>query len=334
MTRAIRTWLLALCALAVAMVVVGGVTRLSGAGLSITRWAPLSGALPPLDAAAWDDAFARYRASPEGRLVRPGLDLAGFQTLFWIEWAHRLLARGVGLALVAPRAWFAGRRAIDRRRGARLALVVTLAASQALSGWWMVASGLVDAPHVSPYRLAVHLLVGFLIFGVLLWTALDLGPDARVTVAPRTRRATRMLVALVLLVVVSGAAMAGTRAGWLYATFPTMNGAWIPDGVFERGPRSAFEHAVTAHFDHRLLALVLVTAVAWVAFVVRAEAPIVRRRAAMVIAAAALQIGLGAATVILHVPIAVAVAHQAGGLVVLATSLALAHAARVTSSSG
>lgn len=326
MRRAVTLWLSLCCALCAAMVVVGGVTRLTGSGLSIVEWAPLSGAIPPLTHDAWVDALARYRATPEGTLVNAGIDLARFQSLFLVEWAHRLLARVFGLTLVVPFIVLLARRALDRRVARSVAIAIGLALVQALVGWLMVKSGLRDVPHVSPYRLALHLMLGFTIFGVLFDAALTHVGAAVVEVGPGLAHASRGVLGVIAVTAVSGAAMAGTRAGLLFATFPHMNGVFVPADVFAHGPRSMFEDPLTAHFDHRLLALVVT--VAALAFAALAAQTPLRRRALYLLGAVALQITLGAATVMLHVPLAVAAAHQLGGLIVFAAAVALAHGCR------
>jgi cytochrome c oxidase assembly protein subunit 15 len=291
------------------MVVAGGVTRLTGSGLSIVEWAPVTGVLPPLDDVAWAQALARYRASPEGTL-RSAISLSEFRSIFLVEWAHRMLARCTGVVLVLP--WV-----VPRLRSAlprpKLALVGALAAAQAVMGWAMVKSGLVDAPRPSPWRLMAHLLLAFAIFGVLFHAALP-----KIEAGPRSFA--KALVGLVAVAVASGAAMAGTRAGWLFPTFPTMGGRWVPPGVFPDGPRSIGEDALTAHFDHRLLALAVLVATTMVWW--RVEGPL-RARSRRLVALVLVQGALGAATVLLHVPLAAAALHQLGGLAVFAAAVSL-----------
>lgn len=326
MRRVVTLWLSLCCALCAAMVVVGGITRLTGSGLSIVEWAPLSGMIPPLSHDAWIDALARYRATPEGRLVNAGIDLARFQSLFLVEWGHRLLARVFGLTLVVPFVLLLMRRALDRALVRSVSLAIGLALVQALVGWLMVKSGLRDVPHVSPYRLALHLMLGFSIFGVLFDALLGHTGAEVVEVSPAVARASRSILAIIAITAASGAAMAGTRAGLLFATFPHMNGVFVPADVFAHGPRSVFEDPLTAHFDHRLLALIVTLAVLGFAVLVAQTA--LRRRALYLLGAVALQITLGALTVILHVPIAIAAAHQFGGLILFATAVAVARGCR------
>ena len=190
--RAIARWLLVVAAMVLAMVVVGGITRLTESGLSIVQWKPISGTLPPLTHAQWVDAFTAYQATPEYVKINRGMDLAGFQRIFFWEYLHRLIARMIGLVFAAPLAWFAWRRAIPKGYGARLCAILALGGLQGAIGWWMVASGLVDRPDVSHFRLATHLLCALLIFAGTIWTALDLrmlarDPAARPRACPASR---------------------------------------------------------------------------------------------------------------------------------------------------
>lgn len=323
MSRAVRVWLWTCCALVAAMVVVGGITRLTGSGLSIVEWAPLSGAVPPLSHEGWLDALRRYRATPEGRLIRPGIELSEFRVLFLIEWGHRLLARVLALSLVVP--FVLLRRSLDDALRRRLMIVVALAALQAVVGWWMVKSGLFDAPHVSPYRLVTHLLIGFAIFGTLLFATLDHAAPEPVPIS--IAAGARALLFVVAIAAATGGAMAGTRGGLLFATFPDMNGAFVPAGVFEGGARAAFEDPLTAHFNHRLVAAAL--SVAILAFARAAWSTALRPRVVVLLFALGVQIALGAATVAFHVPIALAALHQLGGLLVFGASVSLVAASRV-----
>jgi len=323
--RAVTVWLTTACVLVGVMVVVGGVTRLTGSGLSIVEWAPVRGTLPPLTHAAWEQQLALYLQSPEGRLSQ--LDLPGFQQIFLVEWGHRLLGRLVGLTIILPLMAFLFTRSVPRRTARRGLVAAVLVAMQGAMGWLMVASGLVDVPHVSTVRLAGHLLLAFALFAVLAWELLDHLALPRVEAPARLVAASRAFIALVVVAVTSGAAMAGTRGGWLFATFPTMNGAWVPDGVFREGPRAAIHDPLTAHFDHRLLALLVALAAVALVVAARGESAPLRRWVTWIAVAVTAQITLGAATVMLHMPIAIAVTHQLGGLVVFATALGLVRVA-------
>ncbi|MBI2394093.1 MAG: COX15/CtaA family protein [Deltaproteobacteria bacterium] len=318
-------WLALCCVLVATMVAVGGYTRLSGSGLSITEWAPVRGTVPPLTEAQWKEQFARYLESPEGRLVNSSLDLAGFQRIFLVEWGHRFLGRLVGFVTVVPLAWFLWRRALDRRTARRGLLAAALVGAQGAMGWLMVKSGLVDVPHVSTVRLGAHLLLAFAIFAVLAWELFDLVLAPATVSARRLVFGARAFLAVIVVTVASGAAMAGTHAGWAFSTFPTMNGRFLPDGVFEGGPRAAIQDPLTAHFDHRAMALVVLIFAIALPYLARGEARAVQRRVALVLGAVALQITLGAATVMLRMPVWMAVVHQVWGLGLFATALGLVH---------
>ena len=330
--RAIAVWLLACCALVFAMVVVGGVTRLTHSGLSITEWQPIVGTLPPLSAADWDVAFAKYQATPEYRLVNHGMAVAEFKRIFWWEYAHRLLGRLIGVAFFVPLVWFAMRRAIPSGYGASLAAIFVLGNLQGGLGWYMVKSGLVDDPQVSPFRLTAHLALAFVIFGAMLWVALSLLRPAPATQRPGLRRAAFGLVALVFAMVVSGGFVAGIRAGFAYNTFPLMNGALVPAEIMSITPwwKNFFYNMATVQFDHRAIALALAIAVPLVWWAVRRSeaSPRARLAANLVLAMLVLQIALGIATLLSVVPLPLAAAHQAGAVILFALALNLAHAAR------
>src|SRR5438034_6769879 len=226
--RAVSLWLLACCALVFAMVVVGGVTRLTHSGLSIVEWQPIVGTLPPLDEAAWLEAFGKYKQAPEYRLVNPGMNLEGFKGIFWWEYVHRLLGRLIGAAFLLPLLWFALRGRIPRALAWKFAAIFALGALQGALGWYMVQSGLVDNPRVSQFRLAAHLGIAFLIYAAMLWIAFDsLFPRAG-PVSGRLRRFAFALAALIFVMVLSGGLLAGIRAGLAYHTFPLLNGRVLP----------------------------------------------------------------------------------------------------------
>jgi cytochrome c oxidase assembly protein subunit 15 len=337
-TRAVAAWLFACCALVFAMVVVGGVTRLTHSGLSITEWQPIVGTVPPLTDADWASAFERYRATPEYRQVNHAMTLAEFKGIFWWEYAHRLLGRLIGVAFLVPFAWFAVRRRIPPGYAWPLAGIFVLGGLQGAAGWYMVRSGLVDDPRVSQFRLTLHLVLAFLIFAAMLWTALRLRAPAtaRDARSPALRRAARhalVFVALVLLMVASGGLVAGIRAGFAYNTFPLMNGSLVPPEVLMLEPawRNFFWNMATVQLDHRALAVVLVVAVAWLWMRVRAApdaTPAARRAVHAVAAMLAIQASLGIATVVNVVPLALAALHQAGAVLLFGLALVLAHALR------
>jgi cytochrome c oxidase assembly protein subunit 15 len=332
---AVAVWLLACCTLVFAVVVVGGITRLTRSGLSIVEWQPIVGVLPPLDEAAWQEVFRKYQQTPEYRVVNPTMSLAGFKSIFWWEYFHRLLGRLIGAAFLLPLLWFALRARIARGLIWKLAGIFVLGALQGAMGWYMVQSGLVDDPRVSQYRLTAHLGIAFLIFSTMLWIALDLFfPRASGASAVRNglRRFAVALAVLVFVMVLSGGLVAGIRAGLAYNSFPFMNGHVIPPGIFALEPwyLNFFSNAATVQFDHRLIAWLLAFLVPWFWLRVHREAASRRARLAadLLLAMLALQIALGIATLLLAVPVALAGAHQAGALLVFGSALLAAHSLR------
>ena len=333
--RDVAVWLLICCTLVFVVVVVGGFTRLTHSGLSIVEWQPIVGVLPPLDEAAWQEAFRKYQHTPEYRLVNPNMSLPGFKRIFWWEYVHRLLGRLIGAAFLVPLLWFALRGRIARALAWKLAVIFALGALQGAMGWYMVQSGLVDDPRVSQYRLTLHLGIAFLIFAAMLWIALGLffprvsGASA---VGDGLRRFAVALAALVFVMVLSGGLVAGIRAGLAYNSFPLMNGQVIPSGFFALEPwyLNFFSNMATVQFDHRLIAWMLAFLVPWFWLRVRrAAAPRRARWAAdLLLAMLALQIALGIATLLLAVPAALAAAHQAGALLVFGSAVFALHSLR------
>ncbi len=330
--RAVAAWLLVCCALVFAIVVVGGITRLTHSGLSIVEWQPIVGALPPLDEAGWQETFGKYKQTPQYRLVNPGMSLDGFKSIFWWEYIHRLLGRLIGAAFLLPLLWFALRGRIARALAWKFAAIFGLGALQGALGWYMVQSGLVDNPRVSQFRLTAHLGIAFLIYAAMLWIAFDLlftraGPASR-----RLRRFAFALAALIFVMVLSGGLVAGTRAGLAYNTFPLMNGRFVPPEIFALEPwyLNFSNNISTVQFDHRLIAWLLAFLVPWFWLRVRREAAPRRARLAadLLLGALALQIALGIATLLLAVPVPFAAAHQAGALLVFSAALFSAHSLR------
>jgi len=331
--RTVAVWLLVCCALVAAMVVLGGVTRLTGSGLSMTTWKPIHGVVPPLTQAEWEQELDRYRASPEYRHRNAGMSIEAFQRIFWFEYAHRMLGRLIGLAFLVPLAWLLWKRMVERRLVPRLLLMFVLGGAQGLLGWWMVKSGLVDVPQVSHYRLSAHLGLALALYLWMLWTALGLlrDPPAR---AARTRgaRAGLALLALGFVTALSGGLVAGLRAGLVYNTFPTMGGHWLPPELWALSPwwRNPFENVTTVQLDHRLLAALLLAGVAaaWVGCLRAPGAERARIWAHAAAAAMLVQLALGIATLLNHVPVALASLHQANALTLLTALAGLAHALR------
>lgn len=330
--RLIALWLLACAALVFAMVVLGGVTRLTRSGLSITEWDPILGAIPPLDAAQWNDAFGKYRQTPEFQQVNRDMTLDGFKSIYYVEWAHRLLGRLIGFAFLLPFLYLLLRRRIERALAPRLIGLFALGALQGALGWFMVKSGLVDVPRVSPYRLTAHLGLAVVIYGYLVWTALSLVyPQAPVAAEP-ARRWSRGVVALVFVMILSGGFVAGTHAGFAYNTFPLMGGRWIPDGIGALEPwwSNPFENPPLVQFDHRLIAytLLIVVPMFWWRLRRATSDPRLRAGAHALLALLGLQISLGIATLLYVVPVPLAAAHQGCAILVFTAALYVAHGLR------
>lgn len=325
---ALARWLLLVAALVVAMVAVGGITRLTESGLSITEWKPVTGALPPLTQAQWQEAFADYQKIPEYQQINRGMSMADFQFIFFWEWGHRLLGRVIGMAFALPLAWFAWKRAIPKGYMPRLLAIFALGGLQGAIGWWMVASGLVERTDVSHYRLAVHLLTALFLLAGLIWTALDLLALAR-DPAAQPARLTRfsLLAALVLFVqLLWGAYVAGLNAGYVANTWPLMNDRFFPDGVLWRDSlwTTVSDDPFFVHFFHRWWAWV---AAAMLILLARRTKRAGERRAAVAVhVLLGVQILLGIATVVSGMALWLAALHQlVGALLVGATSWA-AHA--------
>ncbi len=315
-----------------AMIVVGGMTRLTHSGLSIVEWQPIVGAIPPLNESQWEDTFAKYRETPEYRLRNHDMTLEGFKGIFWWEYAHRLLGRVIGLVFFLPFLWFIARRRIPRRLAWPLAGIFALGALQGAVGWFMVKSGLVDDPRVSSVRLATHLGLAFLIYASMLWVALGL-LYARERAGAGLARAARALAALVFVMVLSGALVAAIHAGYAYNTFPLMDGNWIPPEILMIDPwwMNFVHNMATVQFVHRTLAMVIAVSVALIWWRVRRGAlpgshARIWAHALAVLAAA--QICVGIVTLLLRAPLPLAAIHQAGAVHVFTCAVGLAHALR------
>ncbi|MGE5721597.1 MAG: COX15/CtaA family protein [Sphingomonadales bacterium] len=324
---AISRWLGIVAALIFLMVVIGGITRLTESGLSMTRWEPVSGAIPPLNHAQWLAEFDAYRATPEYLKVNRGMTLAEFKHIFFWEYLHRLLGRLIGVAVALPLAWFAWKRAIPRGYGKRLVAIFALGGLQGAIGWWMVASGLVDRPDVSHIRLAIHLLAALLIFSYTVWTALDLRQLALQSGARPARMPTPAIWALCLLAlqIMYGAYVAGLDAGFAFNSWPKMGDEWFPSGTVMLQPFLAniVDNPVVVQFIHRWLAFAVAAAVLALAW--RARSRGATTAAGALLAAVTLQIMLGIATLLSGVSIGIAVSHQATAVLLLTAILASAH---------
>jgi cytochrome c oxidase assembly protein subunit 15 len=325
---ALRAWLFGVAALIFAMILVGGATRLTDSGLSITEWQPILGAIPPLSGAAWLDAFEKYQQIPEYQLINKGMSLAAFKAIYWWEWAHRFLGRFIGLAFFVPFVVFWLRGAIARPLLARLGVIFLLGGAQGLLGWYMVQSGLVERTDVSQYRLAAHLALAVLIYGAILWVAFGLGERANAAGgAPRSgllNILAGLFAGLVFLQIILGGFVAGTDAGLSHNTWPLMDGAIIPDGLGVMQPwyMNLFENVLTVQFNHRMLGytLALLALLNLIGAWGRAGSA-VRTVSMVTFATVIAQIALGVFALLSHLQIGLALAHQAGAILLFGLAL-------------
>ena len=260
--RQIAAWLFVCCLMVYGMVILGGVTRLTGSGLSMVEWDPIFGIVPPLDAASWDETFRLYQQSPEYQKINVGMDLDGFKRIYWFEYSHRVLGRTIGMVFLLPFLFFLARGRIQRPLIPKLVTMFILGGLQGVLGWYMVKSGLVDRPDVSQYRLTAHLGLAVAIYAYMLWVAFDLlfprGSTYRAAAAPFAGWSLG-LVLLVYLMILSGGLVAGTDAGFSYPTWPLMGPSFIPEGLYATAPAwlAAFEDVTTIQFNHRVFAYAL-----------------------------------------------------------------------------
>jgi cytochrome c oxidase assembly protein subunit 15 len=331
--RAIAFWLIGCAAMIFLMVMIGGITRLTESGLSITEWQPIVGVLPPLSAAQWHDAFVQYQAIPQFHAIHADMTLAQFKGIYFWEYLHRLWGRLIGLVFLLPFLYFLLRGRIGRTLWPKLALIFVLGALQGALGWYMVESGLEHRIEVSQYRLAAHLFTAIVIYGAILWVAFDLlrqpGSNDR-----STRQVVRWGLNLVLLLVavtlIAGAFVAGLRGGSIYNTFPMMGDRFMPGEYGALSPlwRNWFENPASAQFDHRVLAETtwLVIVLLW-AFGRSGATDAARRALDLLAAMATIQAGLGIATLLSVVALPIAVSHQAGAVLLVTAALYARHSA-------
>ena len=317
--RSVAAWLFVCAALVFAMVVVGGVTRLTHSGLSMVEWQPLVGAIPPLSQADWQELFAKYQQTPEFKQVNHAMDVEGFKTIFWWEYFHRLLGRTIGLVFLLPFLWFLFRKKIDRPTAWQLWGVFVLGALQGALGWYMVASGLVDNPRVSHFRLTAHLGMALAIFAAEVWIALGL-LSRRKEPLPKLMAA---LPVVIFAMALSGGMVAGLRAGYAYNSFPLMNGYVVPPETFMLRPwwQNFFYNMAAVQLVHRAIfwTLLALVPLAWW----RSRATLAGN---VLLAAFVVQASLGVATLLLRVPVPLAALHQAGAVALFAAALWTAHA--------
>jgi cytochrome c oxidase assembly protein subunit 15 len=334
--RAVAIWLLICAGMIFVMVLLGGITRLSGSGLSIMEWNPLMGALPPTSAGEWERVFALYREIAQYKNVNAGMTLSEFQSIFWWEWSHRLWGRLIGLVFFLPFLWFLIRGYLRKAWAPKLAAIFLLGALQGAVGWYMVASGFEDRDSVSQYRLVLHLGMALVIYALILWSAFDLLQPAAIAgnraAARPLRRHAILLLVLIAIELVLGGLVAGLHGGLIYNDFPFMNGDWIAPDVFSLSPwwLNPTENPVTAQFLHRIGAGLVTLTLLWlVARVWGSDLPrVVQSRMGLLLAALVLQVTLGITTLVLVVPLPVAVAHQGGAVLLLSATLYALHGLR------
>lgn len=324
---ALARWLWAVALLVIMVVAVGGITRLTESGLSITEWKPVSGVLPPLTEVGWQAEFEKYKQIPEYKEINAGMSLAAFKGIFFWEWLHRILGRLVGMALLVPLAFFAWRRAIPAGFGARLLGLAALVGLQGAIGWWMVASGLVDRTDVSHFRLALHLLTALFLLAALVWTARDFAVMARdpVAVRPRLTGVAWAVIAILFVQLLLGAWVAGLNAGYVASTWPSMNDHFVPEGIdWSRGAWFAFTNdPFLLHFLHRWWSWAAAIALLLLARTLGRRGA--RTEAMLLILVVAAQMTLGILTVVTGVSMWIAVLHQVTGAILVATTAASLH---------
>jgi len=337
--RTIASWLFICCFMVFLTLVVGGVTRLTHSGLAMVEWQPIVGTVPPLTAADWTDAFAKYQQTPEYQKVNRQMSLDEFKPIFWLEFVHRLLGRSIGMIFLLPFLYFLVKRRIDGKLARKLLTIFVLGGLQGAMGWYMVKSGLVDDPRISQFRLTAHLGLAFTIFAALFWVALGLLTehhgvlwDAEPGKIRPLRRFAGWLAVTIFIMVLSGGFVAGLHGGLSYNSFPLMYGHFLPPDLFALSPWFAnfFNNPTTAQFDHRMIAWLLAVLVPAFWFKSRHVAIGTRARLAthLLLFMCALQISLGITTLLLVVPVPVAAMHQGMAMLLFATTLWLYHELR------
>lgn len=325
--RAIRIWLGCVVVALFALVLVGGATRLTNSGLSITEWKPIHGVIPPLSVQEWQEEFKLYQQIPQYEIMNKGMTLEGFKSIYWWEWAHRFLARSIGMIFALPLLffWLTGR--VEKQLRPKLLMILALGGLQGFVGWWMVSSGLVARTEVSQYRLATHLVLACLIFSSSVWVMSGLGtrpPEA--LPRPSSRRVAGLLVGLVLFQIYLGALVAGLRAGLSYNTWPLMDGALVPSDLFLLHPTwlNFFENVKTVQFVHRLGAYTVFLVALYHMVTSLSAAPRTQhaRRSVLLFWLVTCQAAIGIITLVSHVDFHAALTHQGVALIVLGVAVA------------
>ena len=336
-SRQLAIWLFVCCALIFSMVILGGVTRLTRSGLSMVNWSPIMGVVPPLSKESWQKTFNQYKKFPEYKKINKDMSLNEFKSIYWFEFNHRLLGRLIGLAFFIPFLFFLVRRRIPANHIPKLILMPILGGLQGLLGWYMVKSGLVDKPSVSAYRLTAHLALACITYAYMFWVALSYWYKNTNNILPENNRPGQfawLLTALISLMILSGGFVAGTKAGFVFNTFPFMNGAFLPPGYLAMKPVlvNFFENVATVQFNHRWLAMVVATAcvVFWISARAKLQAGNTTIAVHLLLAMVAVQLVLGISTLLLKVPVALAASHQGGALLLLTIALYINHRLRPT----
>ncbi len=340
--KIIALWLFICCAAIYAMVILGGVTRLTGSGLSMVEWAPIMGSLPPLNQSEWLEAFELYKQFPEYKIKNYNMDLNAFKSIFWFEYSHRILGRMIGIIFFFPMVFFFYKGWVSSSLKPKLIAMFILGGLQGLLGWYMVKSGLVNNPDVSQYRLTAHLGLALFVYAYILWMAMSLffqnseiqNKDAleKKTIMDSLKPFALFLSIFVFVTAISGGFVAGLKAGHAYNTFPLMNGQLIPDGLFtlEPGWINMFENVTTVQFDHRLAATVLFISIIifYIAAIRKTPSKRIKLGLHLMLTMLFIQVSLGISTLLFHVPVAVAASHQAGALLLFTIVLYVTHQIR------
>jgi len=332
--RQLALWLFAIAALIFAMVVLGGVTRLTQSGLSMVDWKPVTGFLPPIGEVEWQAEFDKYKTSPEYLKKNIGMSLDGFKTIFWFEYGHRLLGRTIGLAFLIPFLIFLWQGKIRRPLIPRFVTLFILGGLQGVLGWYMVKSGLVNIPQVSQYRLTAHLVAAITLYAFILWTAMNLLRSQQIIdthpAVTGLRKHGYIVTAIISLMIISGGFVAGTKAGYVFNTFPMMDGQWLPPGGMALNPwwLNLFENLATVQFSHRVLAIVVAITIftyslrGWRSKQINDTTCFTFTMLFLILL---IQIGLGITTLLHVVPVTLGAMHQAGALILLTIALILNH---------
>lgn len=327
----LQYWLFLCCILLLLMITLGGITRLTGSGLSIVEWKPITGIIPPLNTADWQAEFANYQQYPEYKYKNTHLDLDGFKAIYWLEYAHRLLGRMIGLVFILPLLFFAWAGYLQRPLIKTLFFLFILGGVQGLLGWYMVKSGLIHNPQVSQYRLTAHLSLAVFIITSLFWLALNQRQHATSPPHPLCRLAWTVN-GFIFLTLIAGALVAGLKAGFIHNTFPKMDGHWIPPNLYALTPywKNAFENPTTAQFNHRFLALITLSVILFFTGrgLINSQLRDLRTGFIGLALLALLQVSLGIGTLLLKVPVALAAWHQGNAILLLLWSLWITHRLR------